>query len=95
MFLTGFLILVTSPFLLYTALLAWQLQPPYCYISLSIWIAFFGFILLCEIYVGYRQAKRLAESLSKDFTWDLEKYSKEYLEIVEAQRSKKRKSRRF
>jgi hypothetical protein len=89
-FLTGFLILVTSPFLFYTALLTWQLQPPYCYFSFSLWIATFVFVLFCEIYVGYRQAKRLVESLSKDFTWDLEKYSREYLEIIETQRAKKK-----
>jgi hypothetical protein len=94
-FLTGFLILITSPFLIYTALLTWQLQPPYCYISFSLWIAFMVFISFSEIYVGYNQAKRLVESLSKDFTWDLEKYSKEYFEILEAQSAKKKRKIRW
>ena len=82
------MIVVSSPFLIYTTLITLQLQPPYCYISLSLWVGFMAFILLCEVYVGYNQAKRLVESLSKDFTWDLEKYSKEYFEIIEAQRDK-------
>jgi hypothetical protein len=95
LFLLGFLIIVSSPFLIYVALLTLQLQPPLCYISFSAWIAFMGFIFSAEVFVSYAEAKRLIQSLSRDFKWDIEKYSKEYFELLERQQIKSKKRRKW
>lgn len=94
MFLSGLLIVATSPFLIYVTLLSLQLPSPYCYIGFSAWIGFMFFILLCEVYVLYVQAKRMIASFSKEFNWDLEKYSAEYFEIIEKQRAKSREKKK-
>jgi hypothetical protein len=68
-----------------------QLPMPYCYISFSLWLGFIGFILLCEIYIGYTQDKRIIESLSRDFEWNVKKFSEEYLSLLEKQSTKQKK----
>ena len=94
LFVAGLLIVISSPVLVYTALLMLQLQSPYCYISFALWLGFIGFIILCEIYVSYAQGKRLIESLSKEFKWDVEKYTKEYFELIDRQHVKGKRKRK-
>lgn len=94
LFVTGLLLVIGSPVIVYTSLLMLQLQPPYCYISFALWIGFIGFIGLCEIYISYSQGKRVIDSLSKDFKWDVEKYSKEYFEMVDKQQNKRKKKQK-
>jgi len=91
---TGIFIVISSPVIVYTTLLMLQLQPPYCYISFALWVAFIGFIILCEIYVSYAQGKRLIESFSKEFKWDVEKYTKEYFELIDKQHVKGKRKRK-
>jgi hypothetical protein len=87
-FMIGVVIVIASPIIVYAGLLSLQLQPPYSYISFCLWFTFIGFILLGGVYVSYSQAERFIESLSKDFKWDIEKYSQEYLELLKRQNAK-------
>lgn len=88
-FVIGLLVIITSPIAVYTFLLTLQYPPPYCYIIFGFWLIFIGFILLCEIYVSYIQGKRMIESLSKDFEWNIEKFLEEYLGLLKRQRAEK------
>jgi len=94
LFVIGLLFIVSSPMIIYTSLLMLQLPLPYSYISFSLWIGFMAFILLCEIYVGYTQGKRIVENLSRDFIWDIEKYSEEYLKMLKKVAAKQKKRRK-
>jgi hypothetical protein len=85
--LIGFFAVASAPFLVYVGLLALQLRPPYCYLSLALWLGFClgfdGFIIACIVRREYAQTRRLIEGLSKEFKWDTNKYAEEYLELVE------------
>jgi len=91
LFVIGLIFIVSSPIIVYTSLLMLQLPQPYSYISFSLWVGFMAFILLCEIYVGYTQGKRIIENLSKDFVWDIEKYSEEYFKMLEKNAKQEKK----
>lgn len=90
LFVVGLLLTITSPLIVYTSLLMLQHPPPYCYIIFGLWLIFIGFILLCEVYVGYTQCKRIIESFSKDFEWNVEKIADEYLNLLKKQDIKKK-----
>ena len=84
--LIGFLAVASAPFLVYVGLLTLQLQPPYCYLSLALWLGFClgfdGFIIACIVRREYVQTRRLIDGLSKEFKWDTDKYAEEYLELI-------------
>ncbi|UCE95465.1 MAG: hypothetical protein JSV51_06985 [Candidatus Bathyarchaeota archaeon] len=81
-----------SPFVIYTILLALRLTPPYSYIGFALWIAFVGAIMTGAAYMDYTRGQATMDSLSKDFTWDIEQYTKDYMDLLENKQTKRQKN---
>jgi len=86
----GILALVSSPLIVYMTLLSLRLQVPYSYISITLWFGFIAIVLVGDGYIIYAQEKKYLEDICNGFKWDIEEYSKEYLELLEKQRAKRK-----
>ncbi len=92
LFAVGLTAVIFSPIMLYTLLIGLQLQPPYCYIGMAVWLAFIGFTFLLDAYFYYAKVKALVQShlQSADFKWDIDRLSKEYTDMLKKKRSRPR-----
>jgi len=81
-FVISLAIIIFSPIVIYLILIFLQLQPPYCYIGFSSWLAYIIFIILVGLYAEYRHQKELIKSLLKENRYENARHLDEYLQLL-------------